>query len=94
MTRFRINLLGLSNATKAGLTVALMVLLLVTGLATEWFMITNTIAHSNAQWCDTLNLLTSKPVPKPSDPAKNPSRQGQYLFYTNLVHLKDRFGCR
>lgn len=94
MSRFRINFLGLSTATKAGLMVMLMVLLLVLGLVTEWFMITNQIAHDNAQWCDTLNLITAKPVPRPSDPSANPSRQGQYLLYQDFLILKDRFGCQ
>jgi hypothetical protein len=94
MSRFRIQLLGLSQATKAGLAVALLVLLLVIGLATEWIMITSVISHSNAQWCDTLSLLTSRPVPKPADPASNPSRAGQYQLYEDFVHIKAKFGCR
>jgi hypothetical protein len=83
----------LSQATKLALSFAFMIFLLVAGLGIEYWMITSVIHHSNAQWCDTLNLLTENPVPKPKDPSANPSREGQYLFYSNLVNLKNRFGC-
>ena len=83
----------LSHATKLALSFAFMIFLLVAGLGIEYWMITSAIHHSNAQWCDTLNLLTANPDPKPSDPRANPSREGQYLFYANLVNLKSRFGC-
>jgi hypothetical protein len=83
----------LSHATKMALSVAFMVFLLVAGLAIEYWMITSTIDRSNSQWCDTLGLLTKTKVPKPANPKANPSREGQYLFYTNLVQLKDEFGC-
>lgn len=83
----------LSYATKMALAVTSMVFLIVAGLAIEYWLITNTIHHSNAQWCDTLNLLTKHPVPKPVDPKANPSREGQYQFYVNLVQLGVRFGC-
>lgn len=62
--------------------------------ADEQAAIKAAVAYSNRQWCDTLNLLTSRPVPRPADPAANPSREGQYLFYINLVQLGKHFGCR
>lgn len=51
------------------------------------------IENSQHQWCDTLTLLTARPVPKPADPKANPSREQNYQFYETLVHLRDRFGC-
>lgn len=88
------NLLGLSPATKIALSIVMVLLLMVAGLSVEYWMITSVIRHSEAQWCDTLSLLTERPVAKPADPKANPSREGQYLFYVNLVQLKEHFGCR
>lgn len=51
------------------------------------------ITLSQHHWCDTLSLLTQHPVPAPSDPAADPSRQGQYLLYQDFVRLKGEFGC-
>jgi hypothetical protein len=86
--------LGLTHATKVAFSVGFMVFLLVAGLAIEYIMITSTIRHSNAQWCDTLALITSRPVPKPTDPAANPSRQESYLLYSDFVTLQNKFGCK
>lgn len=51
------------------------------------------VNSSNRQWCDTLSLLTSQPVPKPANPAANPSRAQAYSIYTDFVTLKNHFGC-
>jgi hypothetical protein len=48
---------------------------------------------NNRQWCDTLTLLTSKPVPKPADPSANPSRMEGYTLYEDFAVLRRRFGC-
>lgn len=49
--------------------------------------------QSNKQWCDTLGLLTSHPVPRPTDPGANPSREQNWLFYQDLRQLSRSFGC-
>lgn len=51
------------------------------------------IAGNNRQWCDTLTLLTSKPVPRPTDPQANPSRMQTYTLYADFVTLRRHFGC-
>lgn len=51
------------------------------------------IHSSQQQWCTTLALLTSRPVPRPADPQANPSRQDAYLFYVHLATLERDFGC-
>jgi hypothetical protein len=48
---------------------------------------------SQHQWCATLQLLTARPVSRPVDPKANPSRENTYVFYTNLLDLRRRFGC-
>ena len=51
------------------------------------------VIQSQHRWCDTLTLLTSKPVASPANPAANPSRVGQYDFYIDLVRLRGQYGC-
>jgi hypothetical protein len=51
------------------------------------------VYESQHQWCTVLTLLTSHPVPKPADPAANPSRQQGWLLYSDFVTVRDRFRC-
>ena len=53
----------------------------------------NEVSSNNRQWCDTLTLLTSRPVPKPADPRANPSRAQAYVLYADFVALRRHFGC-
>jgi len=50
-------------------------------------------AADNHQWCGALELLTSKPVPKPADASANPSRAGEYTLYEDFVALERHYGC-
>ena len=43
--------------------------------------------------CAALGLLTAKPVPKPSDPAANPSRETTYEFYEAILFWERADGC-
>jgi hypothetical protein len=43
--------------------------------------------------CQALDLLTSVPVPKPADPAANPSRETTYEFYLALLYWEHADGC-
>jgi len=54
---------------------------------------TNAVNSNNRQWCDTLTLLTSQPVPRPANPAANPSRMQTYTLYVDFVTLRRHFGC-
>lgn len=51
------------------------------------------ITLSQHHWCDALATLTQKPVPPPSNPAADPSRQESYILYQEFVKLKGEFGC-
>lgn len=51
------------------------------------------VGQSESRWCATLELLTASPVPSPAHPAANPSRAGEYNFYTDLVTLRNQYGC-
>ena len=53
-------------------------------------------AYTNAvvqHECQALELLTSKPVPYPKDPAQNPSRVTTYEFYVALLFWEHKDGC-
>jgi hypothetical protein len=72
------------------------VVLLVAGaviITVSLYLSSQERAHDDQRWCDTLDLLTSQTVAAPADPAKNPSREGQYKFYLDLVHLAREYGC-
>jgi hypothetical protein len=51
------------------------------------------VRHSQQQWCSALDLLTARPIPSPSDPKANPSRENAYLYYKTFVDIHHRFGC-
>lgn len=51
------------------------------------------IDSSQHRWCQTLDLLTSNPVPRPVNPKSNPSRENAYTFYINLKSLERDFKC-
>jgi hypothetical protein len=44
--------------------------------------------------CQALELLSSKPVPAPADPAKNPSREVTYEFYEAILYWEHADGCK
>ena len=67
--------------------------LLTVFLCGGWFIIGYQISQSDARWCSTLELLTSRPVNPPSNVAKNPSREADYRLYLDFVQLRRDFGC-
>lgn len=48
---------------------------------------------SQHEWCHLLTTLTQTSIPKPANPAQNPSRVQSYNFYLELVKLRGEFGC-
>lgn len=51
------------------------------------------VLQQHDTWCSMLDLLTSKPVPKPKDPKANPSRQQNYEYYIVFSAAKARLRC-
>jgi hypothetical protein len=82
-----------SHATRYALTVVLFFILVLAAVIAVILFFKGQIDQNNAQWCDTLRLLTSHPVTKPSNPAANPSRVASYQLYLDFLTLKHRFGC-
>jgi cytochrome oxidase assembly protein ShyY1 len=83
----------MSHASRWAWTVAGLMLLMSASVVISIVLTRWQVEHSQVQWCDTLRLLTSHPVPKPSDPAVNPSRYQDYQYYQNFLTLRRRFGC-
>jgi hypothetical protein len=66
---------------------------LVIAVGLVFILIGRAVEASDRHWCDTLTLLTSRPVARPTNPAANPSRAGQYALYQDFVKLRREFGC-
>jgi hypothetical protein len=73
--------------------VAVLFVLMVMLAAANLFFTASEVRSSNAKWCDTIALLTSRPVPRPADPRANPSRAQAYVLYSDFVTLRHRLGC-
>lgn len=84
----------MSAGAKYVVAVVTVFVVLVLAVALSLALSEQAISRNDGQWCDTLSLLTSKPVPPPSDPKANPSRAADYTLYKDFVHLKAVFGCR
>jgi hypothetical protein len=58
---------------------------------------TNTVRQQDLEtrhdFCGIVSAFISKPVPRPADPAANPSREQAYLLYLKFVRLSDNLGC-
>jgi hypothetical protein len=44
--------------------------------------------------CPIVRLVIAHPVPRPSNPAANPSRVATYQMYEDFVIVKRQYGCR
>jgi len=75
------------------LIAAVLAVTAVAGISSLHSEIRGAVQQNNHRWCATLQLLTADPVPKPDDPKANPSRQNAYVFYVNLLQLRNEFGC-
>jgi len=73
--------------------VAWLVALVVLGSGANLLWTSYAIHKNNLQWCDTLDLVTSRPVARPADPKKDPTKELSYEFYQAITALKHRQGC-
>lgn len=51
------------------------------------------INAADHKFCDIISATTSTPVPAPTDPAKDPSRERAYIFYLKFKELDRNLGC-
>lgn len=78
---------------KVALASLVIVVLVLGGILGSYALSLASLRQSQHQWCTTLTLLTRQAVPKPTDPAKNESRENAYMFYLNLKQLEREFSC-
>ena len=57
------------------------------------FWVNHTVTANNHKFCQVVSGVTAVPVPKPADPAANPSRENQYEWYERFVSLGRSLGC-
>ena len=48
---------------------------------------------NNHKWCDVVGTIIAVPIPKPVNPAADPSRERSYVLYTKFVVLDKSLGC-
>jgi hypothetical protein len=51
------------------------------------------IDTNNRKFCLVVSPAIAVPVPKPTDPAKDPSRERTYQWYQRYIHLNHNLGC-
>lgn len=50
-------------------------------------------AANQRKFCDVVSSIATKPIQKPADPKKDPSRERSYTIYMKFVHLDHSLGC-
>lgn len=61
-------------------------------MLTIWF-VAYSVDTSQHHWCQALATLTEHSVPKPANPAANPSREEAYVLYQEFLALRGEFEC-
>lgn len=51
------------------------------------------VSANNHKFCQVVAGVTAVPLPKPANPAANPSRENQYEWYERFVSLGRSLGC-
>lgn len=88
-------LIAIQTLVIVGLVAAVVYLLVSNANATRntQVAIQQAIQQDDGKWCATVDLLTSHPVTKPTDPSSNQSRAASYALYQDFMTLKEEFHC-
>jgi hypothetical protein len=63
-------------------------------LSISSFLLSVQVAKTNEKkFCDIINSVVAVPVPRPSDPQKDPSRERAYIFDVKFKSLDESLGC-
>jgi hypothetical protein len=76
-----------------GISVIVVVSVLFIATAVDTAISLNAIAHSQAQWCDALRLLTKDKITAPSNPGGNSVKEDLYDLHQAYLLLEIQFGC-
>lgn len=74
---------------------AVVVLFLIASLtgAGNLFWTAHEISGNNHKFCQVVTGVTSVPVPRPANPAANPSRETSWEWYERFADLGRSLGC-
>jgi hypothetical protein len=76
------------------LAVLIVVVALVASIGGSYWLGLRALARSQQQMCTVIVLLTAHKVPKPANPAANPSREEAYQFYLTFLKLQRDYNCQ
>lgn len=80
---------GLSRIQGRSVVVLFLISVLFGG--SGWYWTAHEIGVNNRKFCQVISDVV--PVPKPADPAANPSRETSYVQYERAVRLGRSLGC-
>ena len=72
---------------------ATVVVLVILAVVADFFISQHEASVEVHQLCGIINLVASKPVPKPSNPSSNPSRVDLYDYYIAFKQVQHKYGC-
>jgi hypothetical protein len=78
---------------KTGLAVIVVILGIVAVIGGSYLLALRALHASQRSLCPALELLTSHPVPRPADPAANPSRVETWQLYLDFVQAERDYRC-
>jgi hypothetical protein len=82
---------GMTRGARRAIVVLFTLTLLLAG--TNLLFTTHEVSSNDRKFCDVVTGVTAVPVPKPPDPAANPSRETAYQWYLRFERLGRSLGC-
>lgn len=73
--------------------VAVAIVLLISAVTGDFFIAQHEARQEVRQLCSVINLVAENPVPEPSNPGANPSRNDLYKFYVAFKTIQHAYGC-
>jgi hypothetical protein len=78
---------------KVGISAILIVIGVAVAVGGSYLLGLHALTQSQHALCPIVRLVTAKPIPRPTDPAKNPSRVANYEFYEDFAQVRQQYGC-
>lgn len=93
----KLMLIELSPAARAAIAAGALAVLIASAVVGDYLVAnwraSQAVQHSQHILCQVIQLVTAHPVPKPSDPAANPSREQSYRFYSAFTTVGHQYHC-